>query len=501
MSRNYGWQINTKEDSRRRIISGEGAFGDLITAPLYPALQADFVYGFHEDLTYEYTFGTGSLSYADAMVALATGASQYGTAYTRSVRVLRYRPGQGALFRFTAIFDTPIAGVSQTAGCYGGSENGLHFGYDYTDSETRFGVNHQYGGVRTIYTLEIDTPAGGAETFTVTLNGTGTNVSLTSGTAADNAQEIADTAFSGWDVEADGSHVHFLADNVGLRDGAYSVSSTGVADGTFTENATGAAVTDTWTYQEDWNYDKFDGTGPSGITLDPTKGNVYQIKMQYLGFGAIDYGIEDPDTGRFALCHRNEYANANTVPSSTNPTYYVGAACSALSNAGSITMYMGSMAGFVEGSKVVQGPNHGAESDGSVSAAVPVLSIRNNQIFVDGTSKVNLRDIFPTLVTVSGSGSNKPVEVQVILNGTLTAPLWVNYDSTHAFSAVDSSATAITGGDLILSTSFASGSGIPPVDLSSLDVDLRPGDVLSIVVNPTGTAVDYVASIAWKEDA
>lgn len=480
-------------------VTGAGTFGDVITAPLFPVVQKEFSYGGHPDLMYEYELLGGTVTYEDSMLKCNTGATLYGTAFARSNRHLRYRPGQGALFRFTAMFSSPVYGVSQTAGLYGGSENGIFVGYDYTDVSTRFGINRQSFGVREIQRLQVTAAASGAETATITLDGTPFAVPLTAGSVAENAQEIAEFAFTGWVAEAAGDTVTFLAENVGVKAGVFSISSTGTATGTYTQNAVGAAVTDDWVYQENWSHDRFDGTGPSGITLDPTAGNLFEIRFQYLGFGTVELLIENPETGKFVLAHRYEYANANTRPNVSNPTFAVGAAVSNVLAASDLTVSMGSFSAFVEGARRILGPVHGKGTEGTTAAAVPVLSIRNNSANVDGTPKVNLRELLPAYIAFAASGSNKPIRVRVIFNGTLTDPLWENYDETHSFASFDISATAISGGDVVLTTSFASGGG-QAIDALPFDAGLIPGGIISIVIEPTGTAADYTASIAWKED-
>jgi hypothetical protein len=138
-------------------------------------------------------------------------------------------------------------------------------------------------------------------------------------------------------------------------------------------------------------------------------------------------------------------------------------------------------------------------ADGNISVATPVLTLRNNLIYVGGAPRVNMRDVLPTIISVSASGSNKPIKVSLIKNPTLTSPLWVAYDPTHSFASYDTSATGYTGGDIIFASSFSSGSGIE-IDLFNLDIILRPSDLLCLVIEPTGTAADFVASMAWKED-
>jgi len=52
---------------------------------------------------------------------------------------------------------------------------------------------------------------------------------------------------------------------------------------------TGAAV-DTEVDQADWNIDPFDGTGPSGVTLDSTKSQILIIDFEWLGVGRVRMG-------------------------------------------------------------------------------------------------------------------------------------------------------------------------------------------------------------------
>ena len=47
----------------------------------------------------------------------------------------------------------------------------------------------------------------------------------------------------------------------------------------------GEDQTNTFITSGSFNIDKLDGSGPSGMVLDPQKGNAYQIGYQYLGFG------------------------------------------------------------------------------------------------------------------------------------------------------------------------------------------------------------------------
>lgn len=56
-----------------------------------------------------------------------------------------------------------------------------------------------------------------------------------------------------------------------------------------------------------WNYDKLDGTGTSGITLDLTASQILFIDLEWLSVGTVRYGFEID--GRLRLCHAQNNAN------------------------------------------------------------------------------------------------------------------------------------------------------------------------------------------------
>jgi len=79
--------------------------------------------------------------------------------------------------------------------------------------------------------------------------------------------------------------------------------------------ATGAAV-DEIVRQADWNVDKMDGTGPSRVTLDPTKTQIFLVDLEWLGVGRVRFGwVID---GLIFYCHEMNHANnLNVVYMST----------------------------------------------------------------------------------------------------------------------------------------------------------------------------------------
>ena len=60
--------------------------------------------------------------------------------------------------------------------------------------------------------------------------------------------------------------------------------------------------------QASWNIDPFDGTGPSGVTLDFTKSQIFVIDMEWLGVGSVRTGFVID--GRVWPAHQFRHANS-----------------------------------------------------------------------------------------------------------------------------------------------------------------------------------------------
>lgn len=70
-------------------------------------------------------------------------------------------------------------------------------------------------------------------------------------------------------------------------------------------------IQDRFFYQEDWNRDAGDGTGPSGYNIDPTKMQMIGIQYTWYGAGFIDYMLRGTE-GNFLFVHRVRNNNVNT---------------------------------------------------------------------------------------------------------------------------------------------------------------------------------------------
>ena len=72
---------------------------------------------------------------------------------------------------------------------------------------------------------------------------------------------------------------------------------------------TGSTV-ETPVVQADWNGDRLDGSGASGITLDLTKAQILWMDMEWLGVGSVRMGFII--NGEYIVCHTFQHANLIT---------------------------------------------------------------------------------------------------------------------------------------------------------------------------------------------
>ena len=70
---------------------------------------------------------------------------------------------------------------------------------------------------------------------------------------------------------------------------------------------TSGVAVDVPVLQANWNGDKLDGTGDSGLTLDLTKAQILWSDFEWLGVGSVRCGFVI--NGQFIICHTFENAN------------------------------------------------------------------------------------------------------------------------------------------------------------------------------------------------
>lgn len=111
-------------------------FGAVHAESLTPVMQASAIYGLGRDQLLT-QIGSGTATHSGNLFTVATGTTANSLASIVSRQRLKYRPGQGMLARFTALFSAPAASSALLAGL-GTGEGGFYFGYNGTSSSTNY---------------------------------------------------------------------------------------------------------------------------------------------------------------------------------------------------------------------------------------------------------------------------------------------------------------------------------------------------------------------------
>lgn len=479
--------------------AGSTAFGENLSVTLTPVIQLDSLYGFDPREFQAFSQFGGEIEATGTLFKCHTGTDPYGYGVLRSNRIIRYRPGQGVVARFTAAFENPQVGVTLRAGLFA-QEQGLNIGYD--DVTGQFGILRQNGGKAEIWTLTVTATGNGGGNVTITLNGVAHTVALTTDDANGTAAQIAANTFAGWTVEQCDDTVRFLSQSVGPKAGAFTMTGT-ISTGVFTQSQAGVEHTNNWTYQTDWNIDTMDGNGPSGVEMDWTKLNIFQVNFRWLGAGEIRWAMENPNTGDIVFIHREYYSNRNTDVHLDNPSFRIGyIAANLTSNAVTDSHITGaSMMAAIEGD-IVDNSYTTATTSGTLTGLSQnvlhnVISLKNSTIYKD---KINLREVKPTTLSIS-SQNNSPIELYFILNGDLDInEEWLKVgDYSSVVKHIADGGTFTLSNEQPVAVLIGGINGTSTFDLSAFNITLPPGNTFSVAALSSQQIQEIAAGLTWSE--
>jgi hypothetical protein len=494
-------------------IAGQvSAFGEPLAISPTAVVQLDGIYGATSDVIQTYNNGTGSSAGSvDGMFRVHTGTTQGGYGVLRSKRFIRYRPGQGIQCRMTAGFTTGVAGSVQFAGL-ANQENRVGFGFN----GDRFGVVRSSGGKATILTMVINAAPNASQTATITLNGVAYTIALTAGTDHQTITQIINRVggYGGWLFQQTDGAMIWLAPSLGPMNGTFSFTSTGNATATFTVRQVGVAQTDHWTYQEDWNIDKLDGsaaidTNPSGMLLDHTKLNVYQIALRWLGAGVISYAIEDQASGTIVYVHREHYTNQNTKPHTDNPSFKITYVANNTTNNTDLSVYGASVYGAIEGTihlNELTRSYSSSKTNLAQNVTHHLLTIKNSVVTNglaganNGNYVINTKEAIVKSLSVSVQ-SNDPSQVFLYFEPS-------TFSAQHTYYAIprcNEVQSQVTGTfdntiDTPIYTGLCGINGTINIDLSQYRITVPPGSWLSIAIKGTAAINAASAALVWSED-
>jgi len=243
---------------------------------------------------------------------------------------------------------------------------------------------------------------------------------------------------------------------------------------------TSGSIVDTSVTQPNWNFDKFDGTGPSGITLDLTKTQIFWIDIEWLGVGSVRAGFVI--NGIFYTAHQFNNANVQTLVYMTTailPLRYYIEATGTVTGTPSLQMICSSVNSEGGYEQVGQPFFASKGTDTTVTTSyVPIVSIRINSSYPGAI-------VIPASVNFlsTATGSNY-YTLALVKNATLTGATWASTMASGQVD-VDTAATAVTAPtadqivqlDYVASSNQAKGSLAAP---TGYNYDLQLGYAASL---------------------
>jgi hypothetical protein len=266
--------------------------------------------------------------------------------------------------------------------------------------------------------------------------------------------------------------------------------------------------TQTEVAQANWNGDKLNGTGPSGITLDTTKAQIIWMDIEWLGLGTVRVGFII--NGQFILCHSFHHANLITttyITTASLPLRYELTNTGVTS--GNSTMKQVCSTVISEGGYELRGlqqaisiPINSPRTLGTAGTFYPVISLRlkTSPNFLDAIVILTALSVMP----ISTGNYNW----QVIATGTTTGGSWLSAGIDSAIE-YNITGTSFTGGRILASGFFnASNQGSSQVDIlkeALFKFQLERNGLtstpyeLTLVVASDSNNDTVVASIDWEE--
>ena len=254
--------------------------------------------------------------------------------------------------------------------------------------------------------------------------------------------------------------------------------------------------------RDDWNGEKFDGNGWTGVTADPTKQQMISINYEWYGAGTVEFNwLMEGETIR---SHR--FDNSNTLDKVWCSTPFLP-----------IRLEIENVTGVAGTHYLYQGSNSLIQ-DGNVDKLGTLLSSSNP---ITGTTMTSANTFYPILSLrlkssalqavmllrslQAATNDNTNVYWRLYQNSTLTGANWTDHPDTNSFIQYDTTATAMTGGTAILSGfTIASGSSLTEIDKSA-DLQLgRSGigtisDTFTLACASPNTNKAALAVLNWIE--
>ena len=199
--------------------------------------------------------------------------------------------------------------------------------------------------------------------------------------------------------------------------------------------------------QADWNGDKLDGTGASGLTLDLTKAQILWMDFEWLGVGSVRCGfIID---GQYIVCHT--FNNANDIDkvymtTAILPVRYEIENTGATASASTLTQICSTVISEGGYGQVVA-PNTARRTAAKTSIGttfLPIVAIRLKSTRLNAVVLPQVVNVLPT-----ATGDYEVVLARLDDDSSLTSVSWVTSDFENVEYDVSATAVTITAAQIV----------------------------------------------------
>jgi hypothetical protein len=216
--------------------------------------------------------------------------------------------------------------------------------------------------------------------------------------------------------------------------------------------------------RDQWNGEKFDGNGWTGVTADPTKQQMISISYEWYGAGTVNF--EWLMKGETIKSHTFDNSNIQDKVWCSTPFLPIRLEIENVTGvAGTHYLYQGSNSLIQEGEPEklgtllsISNPITGTTMQ-SANTYYPIISIR--------LKSNNLTGVMLLRSLQAATDDNTNVYWQLLQNATLTGGTWLNHPDPNSFMQYNITQTAVSGGSDLLSGFVINGSG------ALVDLDIK----------------------------
>jgi hypothetical protein len=234
--------------------------------------------------------------------------------------------------------------------------------------------------------------------------------------------------------------------------------------------------------------------------FNPENGNVYRITYEYLGYGPVDYEIQNPDKS-WTLIDRIDYPNSSKLTHITNPYLPIRALVENFGNTTDLVGFGGSVsAGSMRDPSNPDVTSRKFSYDLGVTAVgggiTELVTFRNMATFNSIENRIKMRVMLLSIATdLSKNGT-----VELLRNATFTnVPTWndINTNNSIIEFSTDATINTATGNDLVDFSMAKVDSVFERVE--ELELDLRPNDYYTVIITTQNPGGDINFSTRWRE--